>query len=75
MEFKGELRMPMEKGDNFRDTIKKLTNVPEEIIREILDIYNYMAENMTRTTIIKFEDGTRFEMRIRTSKDSAGEQA
>ena len=26
-------------------------------------------------TIIKFEDGTRFEMRIRTSKDSAGQQA
>ena len=69
MEFKGELMMPMEKGDNFRDTIKKLTNVPEEIIREILDIYNYMAENMTSTMIIKFEDGTRFEMRIRTSKD------
>ena len=39
------------------EKLKQLFNLPEDIQRKIVDIYNYMAINRNRRIVLQFETG------------------
>ena len=72
MEIQGEL----ENKNELQDTLQRLVSVPECVITEIIDIYNYMVTHKTVNMILgSAEAGIEIQIRINNIENSAGQQA
>lgn len=63
----GEISIPVEISKESAKSLKKLFEVDDNIIKEMLDIYNYMAKKNSKRMGICFHDGLKF---IATIDDS-----
>lgn len=50
------------------EQLKELFNIPEDIRRKIIDIYNYMATNNNGKIILQFESGIKMICEIDASE-------
>ena len=62
-----EISIPVEISKESEKAIKKLFEVDDNIIKEMVDIYNYMAKKNSKRMDICFHDGLKF---IATIDDS-----
>lgn len=50
------------------EKLKKLFNIPEDIQKKIVDIYNYMATNKNGKIVLQFETGIKMICEIDTTE-------
>lgn len=62
--LKGNLELTEEGEEDF----KKLFEIPDDIRKKAVDVYNYMAKSQSRRMVFQFESGIRFIMEIDDSE-------
>lgn len=67
-----EISIPVEISKESKKAIKKLFTIDDNIIKEMLDIYNYMAKKNSKSMDICFHDGLKFIVTIDDSEYKNG---
>lgn len=67
-----EISIPVEISKESAKSLKKLFEVDDKIVKEMVDIYNYMAKKNSKSMDICFHDGLKFIVTIDDSEYKNG---
>ena len=64
----GDIEFTFTLDEVSKGAFKELFGVDKEIVKKIVDIYNYMAEKHTPNMYLQFEDGIKINISIDVSE-------